>query len=157
MLSENLPIIAINEVDTIAKSQDIANQIITALKSGNINPIEFAVKRKLVVDALDEAFKDPDVKQILVNEIQGYGKEKPRKYGAEVTVRSTGKYDYSKDPVWAALKFNMAPLEAELKAQEELIKTATKTGGSIINEDGVVLAQPVPCPSTDSIVVTFKK
>lgn len=155
---ELLPVIIIDQVDTITKSHDLANAMITALKSGNINPIDFAVKRKFVMDALDEVYKDPEVKQILVNEISGYGKEKPVKHGAEVTVRSIGKYDYSKDPVWASIKFNMAAQEAELKAQEELIKVATKTGSIISDPNtGEVMAVPVPCPQTDSIVVSLKK
>lgn len=154
---ENLPIIEIGKMDTVSRDT-LTNQLITALKSGNIDPIEFAVRRKLINDALDEAMKDPDVRDIISAQLALYGKEKPTRLGAEVTVRNTPKYDYSQDDAWRAIKSDCEPFESALKAQEERIKVATKTGGVITDPDtGEILAQPVPVSYTESIVVTFKK
>lgn len=138
-------------------SYDLAMQIIEAVKEGKINPLELAVKKKLVTDALDIAMKDKEVKKIMVDEVEKYGKEGTISLGAKVYLTNTTKYDYSVDPTWKSLSDSIAPIQEQIKEQEKKIKAACQNGGSIIDEDGVMVASIVPSPTTKSIAVSFSK
>lgn len=138
-------------------STEIATKIISAISEGFINPLEFAVKRKLVVDALEMVMKNPAVKKLALEEVEAYGKEGCSKLGAKITVTSRATYQYSQDPKWAEIKAQMKPLEDALKAQEEKIKAACKNNASLVSEDGELIASIVPAPATESIAVSFSK
>lgn len=139
------------------RSTDIAMQIINAINEGFINPLEFAVKKKLVVDALDMVMKDASVKRLALEEVQTHGKEGCTKLGAKITVTGRATYQYDKDPKWAEIKAEMKPLEEKLKAQEEKIKAACKNNASLVSADGEIIASIVPAPTTESIAVSFAK
>jgi hypothetical protein len=132
---------------SLQTSEQIANGIIEAVKEGQINPVEFAVKKKCILDAFDLAFKDEEIKKMVISEVERYGKEGAVMYGATVKLTSTSKYDYSKDTKWAQIKESMKELEEALKAQEEKIKTACRVNASLIDQEtGEVVASVVPCP-----------
>lgn len=139
------------------KSSDIALQIITAINDGFINPLEFAVKKKLVVDALEMVMKDPSVKRLAIEEVQANGKAGCTKLGAKITVTGRTTYQYDKDPRWAEIKAEMKPLEEKLKEQEERIKAACKNNASLVSEEGEIIASIVPAPATESIAISFAK
>lgn len=138
-------------------SADLAEKIIHNIREGFISPLDFAVKKKLITDALDIAFKNDTVKKMTIEEVQKYGKEATA-LGAKLSITNRPTYQYSADPVWAQLKASIADVEAKLKAQESKIQAACKNGGSIIDtETGEILASVVPAPSTTSVAVSFKK
>lgn len=139
------------------KSSDIALQIINAINEGFINPLEFAVKKKLVIDALEMVMKDPSVKRLAIEEVQANGKDGCTKLGAKITVTGRATYQYDKDPKWAEIKAEMKPLEQKLKDQEEKIKAACKNNASLVSDDGEIIASIVPAPSTESISISFAK
>jgi hypothetical protein len=145
--------------DTLnVRSSDIALNIITSINDGLINPLEFAVKKKLVVDALDMVMKDPGVKKLAITEVESYGKESCSKLGAKITISSRPAYKYDQDPTWKAIKNEMQPFEEKLKAQEEKIKAACKNGASLTDTiTGEIIASVVPAPATESISVSFSK
>lgn len=141
---------------SVATSKQIAGELIHAVRNGHIDAVDFAIKKKCIEEALSLAFDE--LKTLLVEEVEKHGKAGAVKYGATVTVKSTAKYDYSHDATWAAIKHKMAPLEAELKAQEERIKMAVKTNKGLVDMDsGEVIATVVPCPRTETVAVTFTK
>ena len=139
------------------KSTDIALQIITAITDGLINPLEFAVKKKLVVDALEMVMKDPSVRRLAIEEVEANGKAGCTKLGAKISVTSRSTYQYDKDSKWAEIKAEMKPLEEKLKAQEEKIKVACKNNASLVSDEGEIIASIVPAPATESISVSFSK
>lgn len=144
--------------DTInLRSSDIAMQIVCAITDGLINPLDFAVKKKLVVDALEMAMKNPHVKTMLLEEMEKYGKEAVTRLGAKLSISSRATYQYDADPTWKSIKDEMKPLEEKLKAQEEKIKTACKNNCSLVDEHGELIASIVPHPKTESIAVSFSK
>lgn len=117
---EPLPVIDLNtflpEQETISiklgeKSENIdlasmrlADRIIDRLLAGSIDPLEFAVKRRLLVDALEVAMKDKRVKDLMVAEINKYGKgETATRLGATITLTPRTTYKYSEDPTWFAI------------------------------------------------------
>ena len=145
------------EKDTFnLRSADIAKSFIELILDGVIDPLEFAVKKKLVTDALDLVMNDPQVKKLAVEEVEKYGKEGASRLGAKVTVISRASYEYAKDPRWLELTRQAEPYVARVKEQEEKIKAACKNNASLIdNESGEMIASIVPHPKTDSIAVSF--
>ncbi len=145
--------------DTInIRSVDIAEGIANAIKDGVIDPLEFAVKRKLIIDAFDLVMKDRDVKNICIGEVEKFGKQGAKKLGATITITGRATYDYSKDPTWVKLNNQAQPFIEAMKAQEEKIKTACKNNASLVDgETGELIASIVPHPKSESIAVSFSK
>jgi hypothetical protein len=156
-LSPDEGIIKLDKDTLNLRSTDIAMQIIASITDGFINPLEFAVKKKLVVDALEMVMKDPAVKRLALEEVQAHGKEGCTKLGAKITTSSRSTYQYDKDPKWSEIKAELKPLEEKLKAQEEKIKAACKNNASLVSEEGEIIASIVPAPATESISVSFSK
>lgn len=138
-------------------SKDIAQKIIEHITEGFMDPLDFAVKKKLIVDAFEIVFKDSMVKSMMIEEIEKRGKEGATALGAKLSLTSRAAYEYAKDSNWAQIKEQMAPLEAKLKAQEEKIKMACKGNANLVNHDGEIIASVVPAPSTTSVAVSFLK
>ncbi len=139
-------------------SFDIANSIINAIKEGTVEPLDFAVKKKLIADAMDIAMKDPEIKAIMIAEVEKYGKAGATALGAKISLTNRPVYQYDQDPNWRAIKESMKDQEEDLKAQEERIKAACKNGGSIVDSDsGEMVASIVPVKVTESIAVSFSK
>jgi hypothetical protein len=127
------------------------------LLAGYVNPLEFAVKRKLVTDALEMVMKHPKVKSLMIDEIEKFGKQEASALGAKVYITSRASYEYDKDSTWMHIKTNMKPFEDALKTQEEKIKSCCKRGGSLFDDSGIMIASAVPSPKTDSVAVSFSK
>lgn len=138
-------------------SVEIADQIIGSLLSGYTNSLEFAVKRKLIVDAFELVMKHPQVKSLMMDEVQKFGKQGASALGANVSIFSRVQYKYDQDPTWRSLKEAIKPFEETIKAQEEKIKACCKIGHSITNDEDIVIATCVPAPRTESIAVSFSK
>lgn len=133
-----------------------ASSIIEAIKDGKIDPLEFAVKKKLIIDALELAAKDAEVKEMMLTEAAKQGKDH-NVLGAKISVRSFPRYQYGSDPKWKELKDSIAPVEQKMKEQEKKIQTACKNNCSLVSDDGEVIASIVPAPATESIIVSFSK
>lgn len=138
----------------------LGDKIIEALLAGEIDPLEFAVKRRLINDALDVAFKDKRVKDLLTAEINKYGKgETPTRLGATITLSPRTSYDYGKDATWKRISAEkLEPVKLEMKQQEELIKSASKQGHDIVDPTtGELRASIVPSTTTESVTVSLCK
>ena len=164
-----LPVLDLNTLDShedcIKSEKDIVNlssvgiadHIIETLLSGSVNPLEFAVKRKLVVDAFEMVMKHPDIKSLMVDEIEKLGKQGASALGAKVYITSRPTYQYEKDSTWLHIKTNMKPFEEALTAQQEKIKACVKNGASLFDDGGIMVASIVPAPETRSVAVSFTK
>lgn len=145
------------EVETInCTSADLANNMIAAITSGKIDPLVFAVKRKLIVDAFNMAFENADVKQLMLDEQAKHGKE-CFVLGAKISIRPYPKYKYDQDQKWNQLTEEAKPYVDKIKQHEELLKAASKMGKSFLDEETGELINPVPAPSSDSLIVSFSK
>jgi len=141
---------------SVATSEQIASGIIEAIKEGRISPLEFAVKKKCIEQALEMAFKNEEVRDLTITEVEKYGKEGATCMGASVKITNTRKYEYKSDPTWLALNDAIKDTLTEIKAQEERVKIACKNNCSLMSEDGVMIASIVPSPETTAIAVSFK-
>jgi hypothetical protein len=102
---------------SMATSEQIANGIIEAIKEGRISPLEFAVKKKCIEQALEAAFKDEEIKDMTITEIEKYGKAGASCMGATLTVKSIRKYEYEADPKWKELNEGIKWTKDLIKAQ----------------------------------------
>lgn len=156
---DNYGMINIRELTPSAtKSEDIARQLIISVLDGHILPVDFIVKKKCLIEALEKAAEHEEVKKLTIAAIEQHGKEGARAYGASVKITQRTKYAYEKDPTWKKLKDEIADQEKAIKDQELRIKAACHNQASLVDPDtGELIASIVPHPATDTITVTFDK
>jgi hypothetical protein len=143
-------------IPSIATSEQIASGIIEAIKEGRMSPLEFAVKRKCIEQGLELAFRNTEVKDMTITEVEKFGKEGATCLGATLKITNTRKYQYENDPTWKMLNDSIAETKDAIKAQEERVKIACKNNCSLIGDGGEIIASIVPAPETTSIAVSFK-
>jgi hypothetical protein len=137
-------------------SVQIADVLVQAVLNGAVSPLDFAVKRKLLNDAFDLAWKNDQVKALLIEEVEKYGKEGCTVGGAKLSVTSKVTYKYDADPAYQALAESIKPTLLLMKEQEERIKAACKNNASLVdNDSGELIAAIVPHPTTKSVAVSF--
>jgi len=135
----------------------LAQRLITNIMNGEVDPLVFMVKKKLLEQALTVAAKDPNVKLMVENEVAKYGKEGAKIMGATITAGYRKKYMYAEDPTWQALNDSIKSTLDRIKDQEKKIQAAVRAGGPVIEkETGDVLVECVSAPTTNFVAVSFK-
>ena len=138
-------------------SIELAEKMIACIQTGDIDPIEFAVKKRVINDALDLVLKNPVVLEKIRDLVVPCGKDGARVRNARIVFFSKSTYDYSKDPTWKGLKSKMEPLEKALRQQESRIQSCVRNQANMASEvDGETIATTVPLVSTDAVAVYFK-
>ena len=139
---------------------DLAAEIMQPLINGEIDPIEFIVKIKGLINAFSEVDKNKDVKDLVIREIEKNGKFSSWNE-ATVTVKETGvKFDYTScnDPVYCQLLSEKALIDQKIKEREAFLKNIPD-GTTIVDEaTGEVyrVIKPVRM-ATESFSISFKK
>lgn len=133
-----------------------------SLADGEVNPIEAVVKAKSMYEVLSSFLKDDDVKELVVNECEKYGKgETPSFAGAKVQVKETGvKWDYTDcgDPVYDSLALQMEELKQRMKQRESYLKTITERKTEIDEATGEIYTILPPVrTATTSYSITYNK
>lgn len=133
-----------------------------SLADGETNPIEAVVKAKSMYEVLSSFLKDDDVKELVVNECEKYGKgETPSFAGAKVQVKETGvKWDYTDcgDPVYDSLSIQMEELKQRMKQRESYLKTITERKTEIDEATGEIYTILPPVrTATTSYSITYNK
>ena len=131
-----------------------------SLADGEVNPIEAVVKS--MYEVLSSFLKDDDVKELVVNECEKYGKgETPSFAGAKVQVKETGvKWDYTDcgDPVYDSLSIQMEELKQRMKQRESYLKTITERKTEIDEATGEIYTILPPVrTATTSYSITYNK
>jgi len=94
------------------------------------NPLTIDVKLKILEDTIKKIRTDVRVKNLLIEEIEKYGKEGVNVNGADIKLSQRKTIDFSNDNECVRLK-------AELKARETLLKETgaiPETGESLITK-----------------------
>lgn len=152
-----MELITIQELGTLTPTKTnievVSQQLASIFKNGNADPIEFAIRCKFAIEALEaslELVKEDVLKKIDKETIM---------FGAKVESAETGtKYDYSGNETWQNIDKQLKPLLGLKKEIEDKIKMATKINQSIIDENsGEIIASPVKKESTTSIKITLGK
>lgn len=138
-----------NLTPTKTNIQVVSNELAEPVKHGFIDASEFSVRCEFWIKALEMAKK----------EVQDIAIQNPNStLGAKVEVVEAGvKYDYSQNENWQIIEMQIKPLREKQKALEKEIALSTKMGKMIIDDDGEVVASPVPRTSTTSLKITLAK
>ena len=128
--------------------EDFARKQSEAILSGEVDPVEWAVKLKAIEKAL-ELIK-ANTKELVVEEAQKYGKSF-NQHGAKIVVCEQGtRYDFSGDPIWIRLNESLKAREAHLKALKNGLKEIdTETGEEF-------MAYPPVKKSTTGLTITLE-
>lgn len=144
---------------TKESQENIAEQFVTAVLDGDINPLEAFARMKAMNEALAKAIKDTRLVDAVVDECGKWGKQTPEWQGVKFAVREVGvKYDFSvcNDPEWEDITRQIDKLTERRKERETFLKSikgdmqvADATTGEMLNPPAKI--------STTSVSVTFKK
>jgi hypothetical protein len=126
------------------------------IEEGNINPLEFAIKARMIIKALEQTLTD--TQYLAINEQEKHGKT-AEMFGAVATTSEMGvKYDYEScnDIEWIILKENVERTTEMLKAREKWLRSLTKPE-NIVDANGEIITITPPIKrSTTTLKVTMK-
>lgn len=129
----------------------------TQIEEGYTNPLEFTVRAKMLIEALQKTLDN--TKELAMTEQMKYGK-RAELFGAEVTQMESGvRYDYSEcnDPVYFELKALLEESKANLSEREKFLKSLPHEI-PFVTEDGEIVAIKPPIKlSTTTLRVTLTK
>ena len=143
------------------QQQMLANEIISPVIEGDVDPIDVYVKAKAIQDALKIVTDDDRVKDLVICEVEKYGNNTTYN-SASLQVKEMGvKYDYSvcNDSIYNDLVDNIEKLKETLKQREKFLKSISSDGTLIVNEETgeVNKIYPPIKMAAQGISVTFKK
>jgi hypothetical protein len=118
---------------------------------GILNALQAAAHCRKMMAAWEACYKS--MHGMILDQIQAYGKEKPRLYGCTFALSSTGnRYDYSKDA-------HLSAIESELKERKKLLYLASKSGNIQIVPDTGEEIQPLQSNyyASTTIVISIKQ
>lgn len=111
--------------------------------NGYSEPLEVAIQLKAMEDIIKALRSDPEIKEMIIEEAEKYGKTFEEK-GAKFTLKQSVRYEYDDD------RINV--LKAEIKARETMLKGLI--GDMADPETGEIL-HPAIKKSSDSISITL--
>ena len=143
------------------EQKEMVEQMVTALKSGNENPLRIEAAMANIEAVVKEYRANKDVKEILLDEVRKYHNATAEIYNATFQEREVGvKYDFSQcghvrynelTEQIAALTEQKKQLEAEIRAHKDMfIYTDLETGESYE-------VNPPKRTASCQVVVTIKK
>ena len=97
------------------QQETFVNAVIGELLGGEYNPLKVEVQLKILEDTIKKIRTDIRVKNLIIEELEKYGKETAKISGAELKLSQRKTYDFSNDNTWKELKAKIKAREAELK------------------------------------------
>lgn len=131
-----------------------ADMILREVESGRENPIDVALRLKVLEEVLKET-RDK-IAKYTCDELDKYPKGSVNIYDAKIEKMETAvRYDYSTDSVWAELNDRYKEVEALKKEREDMLKKIP-AGSTLVDENGEAAIGPVKT-STTTYKVTLAK
>ena len=152
--------LTVNKIPASKEEQAVlSSAMINSVLDGEIDPIKAVVQAKSLVETLTLFLKDKGVNDLVLREVEKYGKQ-TSKDGATIAIKEVGsKWDYSEcgDPIYNRLSSQKAEIEEKLKEREGLLKAAREPRTEVDEETGeVYTVNPPSKSSTTSYAITFK-
>ena len=152
--------LTVNKIPASKEEQSVlSSAIINSVLDGEIDPIKAVVQAKSLVETLTLFLKDKGVNDLVIREVEKYGKQ-TSKDGATIAIKEVGsKWDYSEcgDPIYNRLSSQKAEIEEKLKEREALLKATKEPRTEVDEETGeVYTVNPPSKSSTTSYAITFK-
>ena len=152
--------LTVNKIPSSKEEQSVlSSAMINSVLDGEIESIKAVIQAKSLVETLTLFLKDKGVNDLVLREVEKYGKQNS-KYGATIAIKEVGsKWDYSEcgDPIYNRLSSQKAEIEEKLKAREALLKATREPRTEVDEETGeVYTVNPPSKSSTTSYSITFK-
>ena len=152
--------LTVNKIPASKEEQAVlSSAMINSVLDGEIDPIKAVVQAKSLVETLTLFLKDKGVNDLVLREVEKYGKQ-TSKDGATISIKEVGsKWDYSEcgDPIYNRLSSQKAEIEEKLKEIEALLKATKEPRTEVDEETGeVYTVNPPSKSSTTSYAITFK-
>ena len=152
--------LTVNKIPASKEEQAVlSSAMINSVLDGEIDPIKAVVQAKSLVETLTLFLKDKGVNDLVLREVEKYGKQ-TSKDGATIAIKEVGsKWDYSEcgDPIYNRLSSQKAEIEEKLKERESLLKATKEPRTEVDEETGeVYTVNPPSKSSTTSYAITFK-
>ena len=152
--------LTVNKIPASKEEQAVlSSAMINSVLDGEIDPIKAVVQAKSLVETLTLFLKDKGVNDLVLREVEKYGKQ-TSKDGATIAIKEVGsKWDYSEcgDPIYNRLSSQKAEIEEKLKEREALLKATREPRTEVDEETGeVYTVNPPSKSSTTSYSITFK-
>ena len=152
--------LTVNKIPASKEEQAVlSSAMINSVLDGEIDPIKAVVQAKSLVETLTLFLKDKGVNDLVLLEVEKYGKQ-TSKDGATIAIKEVGsKWDYSEcgDPIYNRLSSQKAEIEEKLKEREVLFKATREPRTEVDEETGeVYTVNPPSKSSTTSYAITFK-
>lgn len=153
--------LTVNKIPASKEEQAVlSSAMINSVLDGEIDPIKAVVQAKSLVETLTLFLKDKGVNDLVIREVDKYGKQ-TSKDGATIAIKEVGsKWDYSEcgDPIYNRLSSQKADIEEKLKEREALLKSTREPRTEVDEETGeVYTVNPPSKSSTTSYAITFQK
>ena len=136
---------------TKSERQSFVEQVVAVVAEGHVNAVEVHLYLKCMEEIAKAVKENKTYKAQLMADAAKYGKSYEF-HNAKIEIRSAaGKYDYSGDSDYNALK-------AALKAREEYLKALPPDGIARVTDQGEVIHEypPVYKAGDETIFVTLK-
>lgn len=153
--------LTVNKIPASKEEQAVlSSAMINSVLDGEIDPIKAVIQAKSLVETLTLFLKDKGVNDLVLREVEKYGKQ-TSKDGATIAIKEVGsKWDYSEcgDPIYNRLSSQKAEIEEKLKEREALLKATREPRTEVDEETGeVYTVNPPSKSSTTSYSITFQK
>lgn len=110
---------------TKAEVESWVASTVESILSGKRNPLDIAIKLKVMEDIVKSLRANKDVKDFIMDEAQKHGKSFAFD-GAVISIVETGRYDYSLDKQWSEMNNELNLKKEILKIRENTLKNLDK-------------------------------
>lgn len=155
--------LSIKKIPTTKSEQEsLASYFVKNVLNGEISAIEAVVQMKSISDTISLFFKNNEVRESTIKELERYGKGENSSYkGATIQIKETSvKYDFTgcNDPVWDKLNDAKRDIDEKIKNRESYLKLINGSKTEIDEETGEIYTiYPPSRSSSTSYAITFKK
>lgn len=143
-----------------ATQATIANDLVSQVKSGNVDPMQAFIQIKAIAEICDQFLKDDEIVSLTMGAVARNENNLPVFNGAKVSLTNSTRYDYgsSRDPEYLELLRQKDIISDKMKAREMFLK-ALDTQIDIVDRESGELKTIFPPEKKQSktLRVTFAK
>lgn len=137
----------------------LANDLVSQVVNGQVDPIQAFVQIKAIADVADQFLKNTAIVELTQDAVVAHGKSAEYN-GAKVGITYTTRYDYSfsNDTEYNALVKAKEELDTKIKARQMFLKSVNTSMDIVDRESGEARTILAPMPTQSaSLRVTFAK
>jgi hypothetical protein len=151
---------AISTITVLPSSKEEVKSFVEKAKEEILSGNESALKIECQLKAFEEVIKqlrsDNDIKYAVLDEAERYGTKTFEEYGAKITIRDGGRYNYNncEDSVYQDLIEQQNEIKEKIKKRTEFLKTVPEEG--TVNPDTGEFIKPAIKEGKTQISIQLK-